>query len=117
MEQRKFFFETKELVSRKHVQKLREKMQTTSPPAVPYLGTFLVLPFDCNCEREREILPNIVCLFSSSALMLEEIAEIEEKNPQDMINDKMVNFQKRHLIGEVLCKLQRFQSAIHRFCH
>jgi hypothetical protein len=68
-------------------------------------------------EREREILPNIVCLFSSSALMLEEIAEIEEKNPQDMINDKMVNFQKRHLIGEVLCKLQRYQSAIHRFCH
>jgi hypothetical protein len=39
MEQRKFFFEMKELISRKHASKLREKMYSTSPPIVPYLCT------------------------------------------------------------------------------
>jgi hypothetical protein len=86
MEQRKTFFETKELVSRKHALKLREKMHATTPPTVPYL-----------------------------ALLLEEIAEIDEKNPQDIINDKMINFQKRHLMGEVICQLQSMQSVPYNF--
>jgi hypothetical protein len=121
MEQRKFFFEMKELISRKHVPKLREKMYSTSPPIVPYLCTaslslnvffFLSLIHSHSYSHIDGDL-----LFWFSAVMVEEIAEIEEKNPQDMVSDKLINFQKRHLIGEVLCKLQRYQNTQHVHSH
>jgi son of sevenless-like protein len=80
IDKRKFFFDNKELMSRNNYAKYKERLKTLSPPAVPYLATFL-----------------------------EEIAMIEDDLP-DIVSERMINFQKKHSIGELLVKLQAMQS-------
>jgi hypothetical protein len=63
-------------MSRNNYAKYKERLKMLSPPAVPYLATFL-----------------------------EEIAMIEDDLP-DIVSERMINFQKKHSIGELLVKLQ-----------
>jgi hypothetical protein len=86
MAQKKFFFQMKEMCSRKNVTLFRTKILKTAPPTVPALN-----------------------------VVLQGLAEIEQELGPDLINGTLINIQKKYMLGEILVNLHRMQSVPYNF--